>query len=151
MEARRLALAAVAALALAGCGGDGDGEEAAQPTTGAPAAGCSDAAFRNQAEELYVVQATAQNAAAGSAGAVELADQLEAGIAALRGYLEAHPPCADELRDLAERERGALDRLDAALVDLRSPTGTAPDDVRVSLDEARAELAAVERELVGAP
>lgn len=139
------------ATAAGGAGGAGDGEEAAQPTTGAPAAGCSDSAFRNQTEELYVVQATAQNAAAGSAGAVELADQLEAGIAALRGYLEAHPPCADELRDLAERERGALDRLDAALVDLRSSTGAVPADLRVSLDEARAELAAVERELVGAP
>jgi len=131
VEARRVALnlaLGCAALALAGCGG----KEAA------PGPPCSDAAFRDQAEELYVAQSTAQNAATTAVDPALLRQQLRQGIKALRSYVAAHPPCADDLKTLAEQENGALDELDAAVA--RIQASPVPAQVRADLVAAVAKL-----------
>lgn len=94
---------AAAALLAAGCGGAGPG----------PA--CDDAAFRNQSEELYVAIATAQNVAAASPPTPALLDDLRKGVGVLSDHVEAHPPCTEELQELAEREREAIGLLESAL------------------------------------
>jgi hypothetical protein len=135
----RLILRHSAAVVLAGvvlvaaaCGGDG-GDANAVP--------CDDAAFRNQSEELYVAIATAQNASAPGAADAVVAD-LRKGVTVLGDYLDAHPPCADDLRELEKREREALAALDEAVAALE-----AGDDASEALDGAVKELGAVETAL----
>jgi hypothetical protein len=118
----RLAVATVVAV-LAGCGGDGDASAPAD---------CSDRAFRAQDEELYVAQATVQNALAVPGAAAS--QQLRQGARVLRRYVDAHPPCSDELRDAADLEGDALDAIDDAA---RSP-GSA--DARAALERALGDL-----------
>ena len=117
----RLTALLVIVLVLAGCGG-GDGPDAVGTTT-ASTVPCSDQLFRAQDEELYVAQTTAQNALAGPASA-ELLAQLHQGARLLRAYVDAHPPCADELRTAAETERRAADSLDAGADALAANPGS---------------------------
>ena len=86
--------------------------------------------FRAQDEELYVAQTTIQNVLASPSGAQAVA-QIRQGARLLRTYVDAHPPCGDELRDAADLEHDALDgaddgssaeaqkTLESALADLR--------------------------------
>jgi hypothetical protein len=118
----RLALGlTAAAAALAGCGGERPASQ-----------GCSDRAFRAQDEELYVAQATVQNALAAPGAAA--AQQLRQGARVLRRYVDANRPCSDDLRDAAELELGALDAIEDAA---RSP-GAAR--ARAALERALADL-----------
>ncbi|MBM3679252.1 MAG: hypothetical protein FJW96_15475 [Actinobacteria bacterium] len=127
----RIAAVAAAVLAVAGCGGGGE-----------PEGPCDDAGFRNQSEELYVAIATAQNAQGSTAPSVRA--DLEKGVAVLRAYIDRHPPCDEELEKLAESERQALERLDAALEALaRGESGA--DDLAAAVDA----LGAVEVALRG--
>lgn len=102
---------------------------------------CDDAAFRDQSEQLYVAIATAQNALAPGAPPTVVAD-LRKGADVLGAHLDAHPPCADDLQELADREREALGRLEAAVTALESGEGASDD-----LDAAVAALGAVEQAL----
>ena len=99
-----LALAAVALLS-AGCGG-----------RGGPS--CDDAAFRSQDEELYVARATVGNALAGGGDPAILLRDLGRARAALGGYLDAHPPCAERLMAIETTEREGLGALDEAIARL---------------------------------
>jgi hypothetical protein len=126
---RRLALAA-AFLALAGCGGGGGGDAK-------PAANCSDRTFRAQDEELYVAQTTIQNALA-APGGTQAAAQLRQGARLLRTYVDAHPPCGDELRDAADLEQDALDGVDDAAAKLADDPSSA--EARTALESALADL-----------
>ena len=132
-----LALAFALVAAAAGCGG-GDGDDAAPATTTA----CSDAAFRMQDEELYVAQTTAQNAARSGIGPDELTVQLRQGIRALRARIETHPPCADDLQEIAALEAQALEGLEAAAEDLEAlgPGQPVTPDVRRAIEDELARL-----------
>lgn len=135
---RPLALVIGAALLAAGCGG-GDGEEASAPAT---TARCSDAAFRLQDEELYVAQATAQNAARSGIGPDDLTIQLRQGIRALRARIQEHPPCSAELQEVAQLEARALDGLEDAALDLETlePGEGVPPAVRDAIERELARL-----------
>ena len=126
----------VAVLALAGCGG----KQATSPP-------CSDAGFRDQDEELYVAQSTAQNAASTAVDPEVLRSQLRQGINALRSYVEAHPPCSDDLKEIADLESTALDGLETAAG--RIETSPVPEAVRSDLVRAIAQLRRAGRELAG--
>jgi len=130
LRATRQVLIAGAGLALAGCGGGGGGEAK-------PAENCSDRVFRAQDEELYVVQTTIRNALVAPRDAQALA-QLRQGARLLRTYVDAHPPCGDELRDAANLEHDALDDVDDAAGTLaRDPTST---EAQKTLQSALADL-----------
>jgi hypothetical protein len=135
---RTAALVLAGALLLAGCGG-GDDETAPATTSTTP---CSDAAFRMQDEELYVAQATAQNAARSGIGPDELTVQLRQGIRALRDRIEEHPPCAGDLREIAALEAQALDGLEAAVDDLETvaPGEPVPEEVTAAIEVELARL-----------
>ncbi len=119
----------------AGCGGgDGGGET----TVAVP---CNDAAFRAQDEELYVTKAAVSNASGGGGAPATLLLDLQRARRALGGYLAAHPPCADDLRDIAATEQTALDELDAAIAALEDEqdAAAAPDQgARVAASRRRA-------------
>jgi len=132
---------AAAALALAlvatGCGGGSGGETTA-------AAPCDDAAFRAQDEELYVTKTAVSNASGGGAGASEtLLLDLRRARKALGDYLAAHPPCADDLEQIAATEQAALDELDAAITALEGK-----DDAASHLTEALASLRSAQSALI---
>ena len=123
---------------LGGCGGK-------KAASGPP---CSDSAFRDQAEELYVAQSTAQNAATTAVDPAVLRHQLRQGIKALRTYVAAHPPCADELKQVADLENGALDDLDAAAgrIDASPASGAVRTDLvraMARLEQAQTKLGAL--------
>lgn len=143
----RLVLAPVAAAALlaAGCGG-GDDDTVAPATTAPP---CSDSAFRLQDEELYVAQATAQNAARSGIGPDELTLQLRQGVRALRSRIEQHPPCAVELQEIAALEAQAVDGLEAAAEQLAElePGEPVPPAVRQAIERELARLQDAARRL----
>jgi hypothetical protein len=113
----------------AGCGGRGGDAK--------PAETCSDRGFRAQDEELYVAQATIQNALA-SAGGAQAVAQLRQGARLLRAYVDAHPPCGDELRDAADLERDALRSVDEAAAALADDPSSA--DARAALRSALDDL-----------
>jgi hypothetical protein len=142
-----IALAVVLAIALAGCGG-GDDEEASA-TTAATTTPCSDAAFRLQDEELYVAQATAQNAARSGIGPDELTTQLRQGIRALRTHIEEHPPCSDDLQEIAALEDQALVGLEEAADALEAvePGAAVPNEVVAKLEEELGSLQDAARRL----
>lgn len=96
---------------LAGCGG-ADGSDS--DSDSASAVPCDDAAFRAQDEELYVVQATITNAIGGDGDPATLLLDLRRGRTALAGYLEAHPPCDEALKEVAAAEDQAIAALDEA-------------------------------------
>jgi hypothetical protein len=129
-----VALAALTLLAV-GCGGGKDDGSA-------PGAACDDRAFRGQDEELYVVQATISNAIGGGGDPATLQLDLRRGRAALADYVEAHPPCAEELKAIEEREIAAIAALDDALAALDEG-----DDPTPSLDEALRLLEASQADL----
>ncbi len=76
---------------------------------------CDDEAFRAQDEELYVAQATIANAIGGGGDPATLQLDLRRGRVAFTGYLEAHPPCDDALKEIAKREEEAVVAVDEAL------------------------------------
>ena len=136
----RAAVLAAALLLAAGCGGDD--ERAAAPP-------CSDAAFRMQDEELYVAQATAQNAARSGIGPDELTTQLRQGIRALRTRIDEHPPCAADLQEIAELEAQALDGLEQAASELEAvpPGDPVPAAVTAAIETELARLQDAQRRL----
>jgi len=74
--------------------------------------------------------------------------QLRQGVKALRSYVAAHPPCADELKQVAEVENRALDDLDAAagLIDASPVPGAVRSDLvkaMAALRQAQAKLGAL--------
>lgn len=111
---RSLAALLAASALLAGCGGGGN-EQAAT----VPAAACGDAAFRAQDEELYVTKTAVANALAAGGDPATLLLDLQHARKALGGYLEAHPPCAAALREIAAAETMALGALDEAVTALQ--------------------------------
>ncbi len=122
-------------LLATGCGGGGGDAEADLP--------CDDVAFRGQDEELYVVQATISNVIGGGGDKATLQLDLRRGRAAIAGYLAAHPPCADDLKQIEERELDAVASLDAALLALddgADPTASLEEALRL-LESAQADLA----------
>ena len=134
---------AVAALALAliatGCGGGIGGETTA-------AVPCDDAAFRAQDEELYVTKTAVSNAGEGGAGAsAAVLRDLQRARKALGDYLAAHPPCADDLQQIAAMEKTALDELDAAITALERR-----DDAGSNLTKALASLRSAQSALIAA-
>lgn len=130
------ALAAFTVLA-SGCGGGNVGSATDVP--------CDDVAFRRQDEELYVVQATISNALGSGGDPATLQLDLRRGRTALANYIETHPPCAEELKRIEEREREAVAALDDALVALDE--GTDPD---ASLEEALRILEVAQADLTAA-
>ena len=102
-------LAFAFALLAAGCGGGGGGDAT---TAAVP---CNDAAFRAQDEELYVTRTAISNASGGGGAPAALRLDLRRARKALGDYLDAHPPCADDLRGIAVTEQAAIDELDAAI------------------------------------
>ena len=126
----------VLALVAAGCGGGG-GEAT---TTSVP---CSDAGFRAQDEELYVTKTAVANAQGGGDPAMLLLD-LQRAERALGGYLDAHPPCAEDLRDIEANERTALDELSLAIAALESQEDATPHLAKTlaSLQSAQSALLA---------
>ena len=64
--------------------------------------------------------------------------QLRQGARLLRAYVEAHPPCRDELRDAADLEAGALDDVDDAAATIAdAPSST---EAQEKLQSALADL-----------
>lgn len=123
----------VLALLVAGCGGGGGGSET---TAAVP---CDDAAFRAQVEELYVTKAAVSNASGGGGDPAILLLDLQRARRALGGYLDAHPPCAEDLLHLAATEQTALEEIDAAIAALQGNEDAAPH-----LANAQASLVAAE-------
>ena len=126
------------ALLAAGCGSGGGGSET---TVAVP---CNDAAFRAQDEELYVTKAAVSNASGGGGAPAILLLDLQRARRALGGYLAAHPPCADDLLQIAETEQTALDELDAAIAALEDKQAAASHLSRAlaSLESAQSALLA---------
>ena len=93
--------------------------------------------FRAQDEELYVAQTTIQNVLASPSGAQAVA-QLRQGARLLRTYVDAHPPCGDELRDAADLEHDALDGVDDASAMLADAPSSA--EAQKTLESALADL-----------
>jgi hypothetical protein len=136
---RRVAAALAAlGLAAAGCGGGGGGGGGGQ------AANCSDQVFRAQDEELYVAQATVQNAL-GSPGSTDLVAQLRQGARLLRTYVDAHPPCDDDLRAAADLERGAATAIGEAADELQASPGS--DAATAKLGQALRDLQEASRRI----
>ena len=88
-----LVLVVALVLVAAGCGGGRD----EQTVTVA----CNDAAFRAQDEELYVTKTAISNAIGGAGEPAALLLDLRRARKALATYLDAHPPCADDLAAVA--------------------------------------------------
>ncbi len=123
-------------LLAAGCGGNDRGS--------APDVPCDDIAFRAQDEELYVVQATISNAIGASGDPATLELDLRRGRAALANYVDAHPPCAEELKAIEQRELEVVAALDDALSALdegTDPTASLEEALRI-LEAAQADLTA---------
>ena len=133
-----VALAALALLLVASCGGGGGDE-------GAFTVPCNDAAFRNQDEELYVTQTAVANAIGGQGDSKLLLLDLRRARKALATYIEAHPPCADDLADVAATERDAIGSLDDAIAAL-----SAADDAGSALQSALSSLKAAQEALAKA-
>ena len=76
---------------------------------------CDDAAFRAQDEELYVTETSVSNAIGGQGDAATLLLDLRRARKALATYLDAHPPCAADLADIAATEQTAIGSLDEAI------------------------------------
>jgi hypothetical protein len=129
-----LALAQLAA----GCGSGGGGSET---TVAVP---CNDAAFRAQDEELYVTKAAVSNASSGGGAPSTLLLDLQRARRALGGYLATHPPCADDLLQIAATEQTALDELDAAIAALEDKQDAASHlpKALASLESAQSALLA---------
>ena len=135
---KTLVLACALAVLAGGCGGgDGGGETIV-------AVPCNDAAFRAQDEELYVTEAAVSNASGGGGAPATLLLDLQRARRALGGYLAAHPPCADDLREIAATERTALDELDAAIAALEDEQDAAAHLTKslASLESAQSALLA---------
>lgn len=115
-----------------------------EDTDSASAIPCDDAAFQAQDEELYVVQATIRNAIAGGGDPAVLLLDLRRGRAALADYLEAHPPCAEALQEIAQRETDAVAALDDALAAIGDRA-----DPAAPLEEALQLLESAQRGLAG--
>jgi len=64
--------------------------------------------------------------------------QLRQGARLLRTYVDAHPPCGDELRDAADLETGALDDVDDAAATLADDPSSA--EAQRTLESALADL-----------
>jgi len=105
---------------------------------------CDDAAFRAQDEELYVTHASAANAIGGDPATLLL--DLRRARKALSGYLDAHPPCAQSLKDIAATEQDAIGALDTAIAALARG-----DDAATPLARARDSLTAAQNGLGTAP
>ena len=134
----RAAVALVAAsltLLAAGCGGGGGDE---QTVTVA----CNDAAFRAQDEELYVTKTVVSNAIGGAGDPATLLLDLRRARKALAAYLEAHPPCADDLAAVATTDQKAIGSLDEAIDALDGG-----DDAGAQLASALASLTAAQNAL----
>jgi hypothetical protein len=124
---------------VAGCGGGGDDRMVT--------VACDDAAFRAQDEELYVTKTAVANALGGAGDRATVLLDLRRARTALATYLDAHPPCAGDLVDIAVTEREAIGALDQAIAAL-----AAGDDARAQLARARASLASAQSALAsGAP
>jgi len=131
--------AALAACALlAGCGGGGQEDAAPPPAT------CDDTAFRAQDEELYVTKTAVSNAIAAGGDPSALLLDLQRARKALAGYVDAHPPCADALSEIASTERTAIGSLDAAIASLQDGRDAGP-----ALRSAQTGLTAVQNRLAG--
>jgi hypothetical protein len=128
----------VLALLAGGCGGGGGDTT----TTAAP---CNDAAFRGQDEELYVTKTAVANARGGGDPATLLLD-LRRARRALGGYLDAHPPCAADLREIGATERTALDELSLAIAALEGKQAAGPH-----LAKALASLQSAQTALLAGP
>jgi hypothetical protein len=126
------------ALLAAGCGSGGGGSET---TVAVP---CNDAAFRAQDEELYVTKAAVSNASSGGGAPSTLLLDLQRARRALGGYLATHPPCADDLLQIAATEQTALDELDAAIAALEDKQDAASHlpKALASLESAQSALLA---------
>jgi hypothetical protein len=135
---KTLVLAFAFALLAAGCGG---GESGGETTVAVP---CNDAAFRAQDEELYVTKAAVSNASGGAGAPAILLLDLQRARRALGGYLAAHPPCADDLLEIAATEQTALDELDAAIAALEDKQDAASHltESLASLESAQSALLA---------
>jgi hypothetical protein len=131
-----VALAFALTLLASGCGGGSGGET----TVAVP---CNDAAFRAQDEELYVTKTAVSNASDGSGAPETLLLDLQRARRALGGYLDVHPPCAEDLLRIAATEQTALDDLDAAIAALEGK-----EDVGSHLTKALASLQSAQSALL---
>ena len=64
--------------------------------------------------------------------------QVRQGARLLRAYVDAHPPCGDELRDAADLEHDTLDTIDDAAATLGDDPSSA--DAQEALQSALADL-----------
>jgi hypothetical protein len=126
---------ALALLLVAGCGGGGADEQAITVP-------CNDTGFRNQDEELYVTQTAVSNARGGQGDPKLLLLDLRRARNALAGYIEVHPPCADDLADVAATEHDAIASLDDAIDAL-----SAGEDAGKPLDDTLAALGSAQKAL----
>ena len=130
-----LVLVLALALVTTGCGGGGD----EQTVTVA----CNDVAFRAQDEELYVTKTAISNAIGGAGEPAALLLDLRRARKALGTYLDAHPPCADDLAAVAASEQDAIGSLDEGIDALSGGTdaGKPLADALAALTEAQSTLA----------
>jgi hypothetical protein len=122
-------------LVAAGCGGGGD----EQTVTVA----CNDAAFRAQDEELYVTKTAISNAIGGAGEPAAVLLDLRRARKALGTYLDAHPPCADDLAAVADTEQKAIGSLDEGIDALSggNDAGKPLADALAALTKAQSTLA----------
>ena len=130
-----LVLVVALVLVAAGCGGGKD----EQTVTVA----CNDAAFRAQDEELYVTKTAVSNAIGGAGERAALLLDLRRARKALGTYLDAHPPCGDDLVAIAATEQKAIGSLDQGIDALSGgkDAGKPLADSLAALTEAQSTLA----------
>jgi len=94
-----------------------------------------------------VTKATISNAVGGGSGdQATLLRDLRRARAALAGYLDAHPPCDDSLREIAATEHEAIGALDDAITALDDGA-----DAREQLASSLEALTAAQSALGSAP
>ena len=91
-----------------------------------------------------MAQTTVQNALT-APGSAELVAQLRQGARLLRAYVDAHPPCAEQLRAAADLELGAVTGMDDAAAKLESSAGS--DAAAAKLGQALRDLQDASRQI----
>jgi hypothetical protein len=131
-----LVLLASLLLVAAGCGGGGGDAQTVSVA-------CDDAAFRAQDEELYVTKAAVSNTIGAAGDSAALLHDLRRARKALTTYLDAHPPCADDLAAVDATERKAIASLDEAIdaLDGGDDAGTQLAAALAALTDAQTALA----------